>query len=107
MRAPTRPSALAPAHDRDRLDRNTQDASAGLGNRDVAGGDLVLVGGKGGQDFGLLAFRDLCEEPWQAISFSRALRSHFLWYRDDGLVAYAFVLGDNLSADEKNQSSNL
>jgi hypothetical protein len=36
-----------------------------------------------------------------------SLRSHRPWYRDDGLVAYAFVLGDNLSADEKNQSSNL
>ena len=30
-------------------------ASAGLGGRDVASGDLVLVGGEGCQDFGLLA----------------------------------------------------
>jgi hypothetical protein len=36
-------------------------ASAALGRRDVAGRDLVLVGGKGCQDFGLLAFRDLGE----------------------------------------------
>ena len=36
-------------------------ASAALGGRDVTGRDLVLVGGKGCQDFGLLAFRDLGE----------------------------------------------
>jgi hypothetical protein len=36
-----------------------------------------------------------------------SLRSHRPWSRDDRLVAYAFVLGDNLSAEEKNQSSNL
>src|SRR5262245_3749618 len=33
--------------------------SAGLGRRDVAGDDLVFVGGEGCQDFGLLALRDL------------------------------------------------
>ena len=38
---------------------------------------------------------------------SWSLRSHWLWYRDDGLVAYAFVLGDHLSAEEKNQGSIL
>jgi hypothetical protein len=38
-----------------------QDASAALTGRDVAGRDLVFVGGEGCQDFGLLAFRDLCE----------------------------------------------
>src|SRR5437667_2124303 len=36
-------------------------ASAALGGRDVTGRDLVLVGGKGCQNFGLLAFRDLGE----------------------------------------------
>jgi len=39
----------------------TQDASAVLGARDVAGGDLVFVGGEGCQDFGLLGLRDLEE----------------------------------------------
>ena len=34
-------------------------ASAGLGGRDVARGDLVFVGGKGCQDFGLLTLRHL------------------------------------------------
>jgi hypothetical protein len=43
------------------LHRKTQDASAWLGDRDIAGGDLVLVGGEGCQDFGLLALRDLGE----------------------------------------------
>jgi hypothetical protein len=41
------------------------------------------------------------------VLLSRSLRSHRLWYRDDGLVAYAFVLGDHLSAEEENQGSNL
>ena len=31
--------------------------SASLRTLDVAGGDLVFVGGKGGQDFGLLTLR--------------------------------------------------
>jgi hypothetical protein len=38
---------------------------------------------------------------------ARALRPHLLWYRDNGLVAYAFVLGDHLSAEEENQGANL
>ena len=45
----------------DRLDRETQDISAALGDLGVAGGDLVLVGGEGCQDFGLLALGDLDE----------------------------------------------
>src|SRR4029079_15925449 len=36
-------------------------ASARLGGRDVAGGDLVLVGGEGCQDFAFLALRHLEE----------------------------------------------
>src|SRR6476620_2120552 len=36
-------------------------ASARLGGRDVAGGDLVLVGGEGCQDFAFLALRYLEE----------------------------------------------
>src|SRR5262245_42962659 len=32
-----------------------------LAGRDVAGCDLVFVGGEGCQDFGLLLLRDLCE----------------------------------------------
>ena len=36
-------------------------ASAGLGGRNVAGSDFVLVGGEGCQDFGLLALWDLGE----------------------------------------------
>jgi hypothetical protein len=44
----------------DRLDR-AQEASAALSGRDVAGGDLVFVGGEGRQDFGLLGLRDLDE----------------------------------------------
>src|ERR1700738_3613127 len=44
---------------------------------------------------------------WQVPLLSWSLRSHWLWYRDDGLVAYAFVLGDHLSAEEENQGSNL
>src|SRR6185503_9772980 len=36
-------------------------ASAALSGLDVACGDLVLVGGEGCQDFGLLALRDLDE----------------------------------------------
>lgn len=36
-------------------------ASAGLGGRGVAGGDLVLVGGEGCQDFGLLPLWNLEE----------------------------------------------
>src|SRR5262245_8157680 len=36
---------------------DTRSRSAGLGRRDVAGGDLVFVGGEGCQDFGLLALR--------------------------------------------------
>jgi hypothetical protein len=39
----------------------TQYASAGLGGRDVTGGDLVFVRGEGCQDFALLALRDLEE----------------------------------------------
>jgi hypothetical protein len=46
---------------RDRLGGETQDASAALSGCDVAGGDLVFVGGEGCQDFGLLALRDLEE----------------------------------------------
>jgi hypothetical protein len=34
-------------------------SSTGLGGRDIAGGNLVLVGGEGCQDFGLLALRHL------------------------------------------------
>ena len=45
----------------DCLDWETQDASAALIDRDVAGGDLVFVGGEGCQYFGLLALRDLDE----------------------------------------------
>jgi hypothetical protein len=44
---------------RDRLE--TQDASAALSGRDVAGGNLVFVGGEGCQNIGLLALRDLDE----------------------------------------------
>jgi hypothetical protein len=36
-------------------------ASVGLGGRDVAGGDLLLVVGEGCQDFGLLALWNLGE----------------------------------------------
>ena len=50
------PAALA---GRDRLDWETPQASAALS--DVAGGDLVFVGGEGCQDFALLALRDLEE----------------------------------------------
>src|SRR5258707_15888853 len=39
------------------LDRE-QNVSAALSGSDVAGGDLVFVGGEGRQDFGLLGFRD-------------------------------------------------
>jgi hypothetical protein len=46
---------------RDHLDWETQDASAALSARDIAGGDLVFVGGEGCQDFGFLALRDLRE----------------------------------------------
>ena len=45
----------------DCLDWETQDASTALIDRDVAGGDLVFVGGEGCQNFALLAFRDLEE----------------------------------------------
>jgi hypothetical protein len=38
---------------------------------------------------------------WQVPLLSWSLPSHWLWYRDDGLVAYAFVLGDHLSAEEE------
>jgi hypothetical protein len=55
-RAANNPAQLG----RDRLDWETQDSSAAL-SRDIAGGDLVLVGGKGCQNFGLLAPRDLGE----------------------------------------------
>src|ERR1700730_574537 len=44
---------------------------------------------------------------WQVILLSWSLRPHLLRYRDNGLVAYAFVLGDHLSAEEKNQGANL
>jgi hypothetical protein len=43
----------------------------------------------------------------QVVLLSCSLRSHWLWYRDNGLMAYAFVLGDHLSSEEENQSSNL
>src|SRR6266487_1308577 len=43
----------------------------------------------------------------EVVLLSWSLRSHWLWYRDNGLVAYAFVLGDHLSAEEENQCSNL
>jgi hypothetical protein len=46
---------------RDRLDWETQDASAALSARDVTGGHLVFVSGEGCQDFSLLALRDLDE----------------------------------------------
>ena len=46
---------------RDCLTRETQDASTALIDGDVAGGDLIFVGGEGCQDFALLALRDLCE----------------------------------------------
>jgi hypothetical protein len=41
--------------------RPERNALAALGGRDVTGGDLVFVGGKGCQDFGLLGLRDLEE----------------------------------------------
>jgi hypothetical protein len=41
--------------------RETQKASAALSGRDVAGSDLVFMGGKSRQDFGLLALGDLRE----------------------------------------------
>ena len=46
---------------RDHPDWETQDASASLSGRDVAGGDLVFVGSEGCQHFALLALRDLGE----------------------------------------------
>src|SRR5262245_8543106 len=41
------------------LDWEPHDASASLTGRDIAGGDLILVGCKRSQDFGSLALRDL------------------------------------------------
>jgi hypothetical protein len=49
----------AGAIDFGRLDWETPQASAALS--DVAGGDLVFVGGEGCQDFALLALRNLEE----------------------------------------------
>jgi hypothetical protein len=46
---------------RDCLDWEAQDASTALIDRDVAGGDLVFVGGEGYQDFALLPLRDFDE----------------------------------------------
>src|SRR5262245_32291864 len=46
---------------RNRLVRKTRAASAALSGGDVSGGDLVFVGGESGQDFVLLALRDLGE----------------------------------------------
>jgi hypothetical protein len=58
---PRRRAVNNPAHlaGRDRLDWETQDASAALSARDVAGVDLVFVGGEGCQDFGLFGFISL------------------------------------------------
>jgi len=65
-----------------------------LGNRDVAGSDLVFVGGEGSQDFGLLALRDLDEvqspsECSAAISSNSAgemWRSRWASSRPSGVV---------------------
>ena len=46
------------------------DASAGFMRCDVAGGDLVLVGGEGCQDFALFVLRDL-DEVQSASEFCR------------------------------------
>jgi hypothetical protein len=63
IRSPRRRGANTPRPakaGRHRPDRE-QVALAALGGRDVAGGDLVFVGGEGCQDFGLLGLRDLEE----------------------------------------------
>jgi len=51
----------------DRLDWETPQASAALS--DVAGGDLVFVGGQSCQDFALLVLRNLEEEVQGSSEF--------------------------------------
>jgi hypothetical protein len=69
---------------RGRLDWEAQDASAALSGLDVAGGDLVFVGGKGCQDFGLLALRHL-DEVQGPSEFVRSKLTTFVRRRTQGL----------------------
>jgi hypothetical protein len=59
--------------------------SSALG-RDIAGGDLVFVGGKGCQDFGLLALRDFGEI--KGASEFRCNLIEFCWRDPEAAVGF-------------------
>jgi hypothetical protein len=59
-----------------RLEALALDASPALFERDIAGSDLILVGGEGCEDFGLLSFRNFDE-----IKRASEFRSHLIEFK--------------------------
>src|SRR5262245_20828430 len=86
--------AIPPILGRGRLDWEPSDASAALCGRDIASRDLVFVGSKGRQDFGLLAFRD-----FEKIQRPTELRRNLIeLYRRDPQVSVRLLKTERRAA---------